>query len=302
MLRQAPGCKAVINETEVAVVPAHGKTWHKVTHDGKLTVAAMTPPSSPGQLASAGEKQTVEQEKPANAERAAVTAPINEPPALVARASKQPQPAIKPVGYEPAEDSVTVVQAAPQMTVVGNDYRLVPVASGSSYPQTQPQPAQPRRMGGLLSRWFGSGGDSSTQQPQVQQPVYAPQSGPTGRVVSQPMTPLPVTAQQITPAGNVQPTAEQARVVNGVVVFEGDPVNPNPRTIAVSQYELKRRVETVAAGMARDVQVVPGPEGTLVIRCTVTGDAAEKEVRDKVLQFPEMKSPNMRLEIVISRQ
>lgn len=305
LLRQTPGCKAVVNETTVAPVPYQGKYWNKVTRDGKLTVAAASQTESPFRVAESDAAKT-----PATQTTTTVTTTT----ATGTTSESKTTTKVQPVAYQAPSTGVTTTQTTAPVTTT--DYRLVPVpttttsstgttsttTSGTTVQPAQAAPSQQKPMGGLLSRLlpFGSKGDIGTPQPQPT-PSYPDSS----KIVSQTMgsptsaTPVPTYAggTLLTSAPGAGKTPQ--RTVNGVVIFDGPPVTPNPKTILASQGDLKRRVETVTAGQAREVAVVASPEGNVTIKFTVSSHAAEKELREKVLEFPEMKSPNMRLEITI---
>ncbi len=271
-LRRVPGCRCVLNETTVTVVAQQGGFWQKVSPDGQLTVAASQPQSD---VVAAGNP----------AEKKLATATVKQ--------DRAQQP-IQPTRYDPTSPSGTVVQAGAPQAPNNDPYRLVPVPTDGGYvqPQTTPAPApqpQKRPFGGLFGRLFGSKEEvsqpTSTYTYPNNQVTYPPApAGNTG------------TVQHIATTSG---PADKPYVANGVVHFQGQPGTPDPRKIAVNAPDLKRRVLAVTAGKAREVDVVTERDGKVVIKLTVSTAALEKELQLKILQFPEMKSPNVRLEIGI---
>jgi osmotically-inducible protein OsmY len=312
ILRQTPGCKAVQNEVQVGVVPFQGRNYQRVSQDGKLTVdasrpavttsysiqvappptpapMAQTPPASPYHL-NGGTDDHALPKLPT-----APTAPSQKPDNLSVRGDRTEKGSggIVSTSYQ--------TTSAPPSDASGSA-RIVPVAEGASL-STQ-EGASQRPMRGLLMRLFAPGTPSEPVEPaQPAKLVPVPAPIPSVPTTVVPKSELPKAVVGDIGAKPVAPTAGNSKphVTNGVVFFEDKVVAPQPHTMVVSQSDLKNRVLAATAGKCRQADVVVGPNKATIIQVTVTSEAQELELRQKILQFPEMQTPGVSLEIIITK-
>jgi hypothetical protein len=90
-------------------------------------------------------------------------------------------------------------------------------------------------------------------------------------------------------------------VANGVVIFEEEP-GDSPATQAATPAagQLQQRVAAVCGNKARNIAVVNLPGNKLAVNLTVENKTVEAALRNKILQLPEMKQPNVILLITIT--
>ncbi len=89
-------------------------------------------------------------------------------------------------------------------------------------------------------------------------------------------------------------------VANGVIIFDDDVKTPAPSLVAVAQADLKNRVLAVTAGKARSVDVVVGADRITRIVVTAATPVQERELREKIMKFPELYSGSVILETIVS--
>ncbi len=107
-------------------------------------------------------------------------------------------------------------------------------------------------------------------------------------------------------------TAKAAYATSGTVVFDDElaptapPLKPTPGTDTLAPLptaaasKLKKQIETVCGKQARDVQVEVKADKMLHVTVKVADPKTQVALTDKILQLPEMATPNVRLEMQVS--
>jgi hypothetical protein len=79
------------------------------------------------------------------------------------------------------------------------------------------------------------------------------------------------------------------------------PTAPAAGTAGMLQvWNLQRQLRTALGSMAQEVQVVPQPDRTLLVKVRVDNGAVEKQATEKLLRMPEIANPQVRLQILVS--
>jgi hypothetical protein len=105
----------------------------------------------------------------------------------------------------------------------------------------------------------------------------------------------PVAAAPVAPA-----PAPAAAPVLVPLAAPGQSPHPVAPMQPVQPARLKQRIEAVCGQHAKAVQVLAQADKTWRVRITLSAAAPEKQLTEKILNLPEMMSPQVRLEIVLA--
>jgi BON domain len=176
--------------------------------------------------------------------------------------------------------STTVQNPTPPASNGSATPRLEPVPEGTT--ASTPEGPRQRPLGGLLTHLFPAGTPDKSSGTKVK--------GETTSVVL------------LTGKKSEEPVkvGYKPYVSNGVAYFDDETASPPTNLLGTAQTDLKKRVLAATAGKASHADVVVGQDKITTIKVTVATEAQEKEVRAKILQFPEMHSPNVCLETTVA--
>jgi hypothetical protein len=120
-------------------------------------------------------------------------------------------------------------------------------------------------------------GGVSTSEKKVSAPAVRKEDGPKVKEAKEPDAPY---------------------VTTGVVIFEDAPARKTGPTVAAGK--LKQRVEKACGRFAKSVKVVVQPDKSLVVKVMLVNAAAERPLTERIMQLPEMGSPEVKLEMEIA--
>jgi hypothetical protein len=295
--------------------PAHGSrgviVWDseppKSPKGPATSAAAPTPPATVNRAPAAMRWESQMQAKPA-----AVAPPP--PPPVVSRTppiAKLPDPSQAEVSPQPRAASkpptAPRITAAPQVPVVPREPAARPANGSPATSGEKPPLVSPRRWPPAfdirppVSEWGQPGSIAFEEE---QEPPASPAPKP---LVPKPVAPNPVAPQLV----ESEPLAPQLAAPVPLVASPPPP-RPAPRQSLthsrtnwsawpVSPTDLKQRVESMCGRLAKDVQVQPQRDGTVLVRVKVANATAERQLTNKILTIPEITGPNVRLEIVVGK-
>ncbi len=96
--------------------------------------------------------------------------------------------------------------------------------------------------------------------------------------------------------GPMKPTTEPTKPVTVVTAAGADPFAPVPTSQAA---KLKHDVEVVCGKQAREVQVLVKEDKLMHVVVKAEDDKSANALLDKILQMPEMATPNVKLDIQV---
>jgi len=180
----------------------------------------------------------------------------------------------------PAAGIVSTAMPNPTTSVsnVTGAPRLEPMPEGTTVSTSEGPRKRP--LGGLLTHMFPSG---------------TPETASGTKVKAETSSVVLLTGKKSEEPVKV---SYKPYVTDGVAYFDDETASPPNSLFGTAQTDLKKRVLAVTAGKARHADIVVVDKIT-TIKVTVATEAQEKEVRAKILQFPELHSPNVCLETTV---
>jgi osmotically-inducible protein OsmY len=325
LFRQLSGCGGVVNKLTVEPIVRDGKRVVRVTRDGSLLVSpsalGMKEPIAAGPspqptllLTNHPSTPKSEQSLPTIVPPKPPSPPLKPAPLKVGTAADPFAPSKLPVkwgrpanGWETQANELEELQKAREQALMPTPIK------------TQKQPAEPKKAPASVatikpSRPIGS------PPPHFAESRPAPVSSadvtwrrPGGSEESEPKI-LPPTrdanasakslpslrsSRRWPPAYVTGPPPSQGRP--GIIVFDDDPRPTQPAPAAaepsrpIVPADLQRRVKLLCGQEARDVTVATQRDGSMLVKVKVANRSIETQLSRKILDLPEMTSPQVRL-------
>jgi hypothetical protein len=184
---------------------------------------------------------------------------------------------------------------------------------GQSVPKTAPRPTAASGVDLLAApalppSWNGGTGTTSSTQKRSAAVPMTTQDLAEPRATTSPRLPAAAPVSAVKPTAAVAPAARPRKpyVTQGTIIFDEDApprVSVTPRSAPVTDnqpidtVQLRRKVVQACGKLATDVRVSITPERIVKVHVKAAGSTSSATLAERILQLPEIASPNVKLEI-----